>query len=317
MAGAALNYYNERSTDLRVLTLTVNNACNLSCPHCYLQYDDKSGTSLISEDVVRTVLSSQFAHLAIVGKEPLFNEASRAICERLIFKSVQDHKTVSLITNGTRLSHLQPEALSSLTWLDISLDGGPDSYQAFRGVPYAFIVRQVNRALKTGLKAVNALHTLCCENIGKVDDLLAIAEDVPWTNIIFSPFVQVRNHGKISASSVSLLTVLRSLASNDRFMRLPNTRLILSSDLERMDSADAEHLVEEEIAALGMHNKIIMVKDNPLSLGYLRLTYDGYILSPYQSLHPASYSSFGILSKSDISLTDALASLKKTESCLC
>src|SRR4051812_33903172 len=104
MAGSAICSARSASDDLDMVTLTINNVCNLSCPHCYLQYGGE--TSLIGPDNVFRVMSSSFRHLCIVGMEPLANRASSDVVSELVTKATTLGKTVSLITNGLNLPFL-------------------------------------------------------------------------------------------------------------------------------------------------------------------------------------------------------------------
>ena len=73
IAGTALvNYAPNISKKLSTVTLTVNNLCNLQCPHCYLQYDGGE-TKYISPSILEHLYNAEFKHLVIVGKEPFVN----------------------------------------------------------------------------------------------------------------------------------------------------------------------------------------------------------------------------------------------------
>ena len=310
-AGSATTYFNQVSDSLRVLTLTINNRCNLSCPHCYLQYDGDQ--TCISEDLISTVLASQFAHLAIVGKEPLVDAQSVGISERLIFDCVRSGRTVSFITNGMGLVRLQPEALASTEWIDVSLDAGPETYHKYRKANYQKVVEQANRALSSGLKTLNALHTLSSTNLKCVEDMVAVSKDVPWSKIIFSPFVHARNHGRTLVSPVSLNDLFSTLSNSSAFMECEKAILLLGEDAFREQGLNANQILNEASKA-GLSSKLTLLSHDPLELGYLRLTYDGRIMTPYQSLHPADYHLAGIPANTFSNLQDAFTSLSPAPS---
>ena len=74
IAGTALvNYAPHTSKQLSTITLTVNNLCNLQCPHCYLQYDGEEN-KYIGSEVLEHLYKADFKHLVIVGKEPFVNK---------------------------------------------------------------------------------------------------------------------------------------------------------------------------------------------------------------------------------------------------
>ncbi len=305
-AGSATTHLNQLSDNLQVLTLTINNQCNMSCPHCYLQYDGDSGR--ISEELITSVISSKYSHLAIIGKEPLLDMESARVTERLIHDCVRSGKTVSITTNGSGLSRLDSKTLGLVRWIDISLDGGPGTYQQYRGANYWKLIELAKHSLNKGLRELNALHTLTSENLHNLDDMVAIAEDVPWNQIIFSPYVMVRNHGKTPVSRVGLDELLSALANSKNFLNCRNTTLMLGADFFKDQGIESEWLVDK-IRDAGIFHKVSMISHDPLRLGYMRLTYDGYIMTPYQSLHPADYHLSASSVKSFANLQEAFATL--------
>src|SRR5688500_15997163 len=92
---------------LHTVTLTVNNRCNLHCPHCYLQYDGID--RLIAPEAIDYLFDrpSSLRHVAIVGMEPLVTRRSVEVCGTIIHRAKQAGITVSLITNGINLPWLQ------------------------------------------------------------------------------------------------------------------------------------------------------------------------------------------------------------------
>lgn len=289
MAGAAVAYRRNPSDRLEVLTLTINNHCNLQCPHCYLQYDGVK--TLISDGLVSKVLEGDYKHLAIVGKEPLVDARSVEVTQRLIIDGVACGKSVSLITNGHGLHRLAPKALESLAWLDVSFDGGPATYSRMRKADYSKVLGKVKDAQRQGAQKVNAMHTLSSLNLDAVDDMMHVDGELQWEHIIFSPVMLVRNHGSIAVSEVNLQQIISALCHSDKFMSSKSARLLVSADAFRHQG-----LNDEEVGAIlmqsGLAEKVLQLEHDPLRLGYLRLTYDGYLLTPNQSLHPADYWSY-------------------------
>ena len=82
MAGSAIVGAQARRDSLGTVTLTINNVCNLSCAHCYLQYDGREG--LIDQDVINHIFESDFERICVVGKEPLANRASADTAGRIV-----------------------------------------------------------------------------------------------------------------------------------------------------------------------------------------------------------------------------------------
>ena len=119
MAGSTATRFAVPRDQLDVLTLTINNSCSLDCPHCYLRYDGPA--RLIDRGLVEEVFRARFRHLAVVGKEPLLDPSSAAVCEDLIYGCDRSGKSSSIITNGFGLRLLSPTALAALSWVDVKL----------------------------------------------------------------------------------------------------------------------------------------------------------------------------------------------------
>ena len=134
-AGSAALLCRELRPDLSVVTLTMNNSCNLKCPHCYLQYAEQD--AYVAPFVVEAIARSRAEAVAIVGMEPLKN--SRSVAELgLIVEAVKaSGKKVGLVTNGLN-AHLLPTNIARLLdWVDVSVDGvrGPINPSAARPYP--------------------------------------------------------------------------------------------------------------------------------------------------------------------------------------
>lgn len=289
MAGSTAIHHNQRADRLKVITLTINNKCNLSCPHCYLQYDGPE--LMVAPTLIDAVIESSAQHIAIVGKEPLVDSRSAELTAQLIERASARGKSVSLVTNGLGLNHLSPTSAAALAWIDVSLDGGPDTYARYRRASLTRVLRNVNACLGSGARSVNALHTLSSENISQVDDMMSVSALAEWNTIIFSPYVEVRNHGRNATSPVPLSDILRALGQSKAFCRNKKAILLLGKDSYLEQGLDDLHVAR--LAEIhGLSGKVIQIAHDPLRLGYIRLTYDGYVMTPYESLHPADYRGF-------------------------
>jgi len=127
--------------DLQVLSLIVNNRCNLGCRHCYFQAE-KSTAALTAAEWLQ-VLDSVYRKLEPVtvtfaGRE-IFAlaesvELFSAAIERL--RQLKPHRRteIGVITNGTLLQPYHSLLLSSPPdYIDVSIDGLPAQHDAIRG----------------------------------------------------------------------------------------------------------------------------------------------------------------------------------------
>ncbi len=295
MAGSAALHLAGPQQALHTVTLTVNNSCNLRCGHCYLQYSGPGG--FIADAVLSQLEREDFSHLAVVGKEPLVNAAAATKTSQLIHRFAQAGKTSSLITNGLGIRFLSRSAISSLSWMDISLDGGPDSTEMYRGVPYKKIEAAAEFARSAGVRELNALQTLTKTTVRSLADMMRIASQ--YDTIVFSPFVNTRHQGRISEEAVDLPDLLKRMSRCGEFMEADNAVLLVGAHA-LPDSDD----LEEMLAQYGLTSKTCLVKQDPLLLGLIRVTYEGAVLTPTESLHTDDYGRLGRVLTPEVSLRD-------------
>jgi hypothetical protein len=289
MAGTAI-LDAQLTESLQTVTLTINNDCNLSCPHCYLQYE--SERSVINDDLISFVCNHDFKHLAIVGKEPLYNSASLAVCEKIAKLAATNCKTVSLITNGLNLSLINPSLLKSLSYIDLSLDGGPRSYSKYRQGSLSKILSGLEHLRRNGFTDVNALHVLSTATVSNVDDMMRVNEFFDFRRVMFSPYVPTSNFGTNAVNAVDIEELLFRLSESELFMTEPKAVLLVGTENVPLGSGNVGD-VRELAEMYGMLAKIHYVAEDPLLYGIIRMTFDGYVLTPYQSLHTVDYRDVG------------------------
>ncbi len=308
MAGVAMLYAPKgESKQLHTVTLTINNTCNLKCPHCYLQYEGVTGK--LSEEDTKRILNSDFRHLAIVGKEPTLNPE---LVEKLAIENSKIGRKVSIITNGVNLHNLSKQTLTALDYIDISFDGGPETYNQIRMGDFKKIISSAVQAHEQGTKTINALHTLYAENIKNIEDMVNIGDLFKFENIVFSPYIPY-NHENAKVTRLSLINeILPALAENTKFMGSEHTKLLVS----RLDiGQDNTEEFFNEVKRLGVEDKAYYF-ENPLNNGVIRVNYDGLVLAPNDSIDPTTYRTKGhsINDPKFRNLNDILIQLQKDES---
>ncbi|MDQ4123231.1 MAG: radical SAM protein [Acidobacteriota bacterium] len=289
MAGTAI-LNSSLSQKLQTVTLTINNKCNLSCPHCYLQYN--SNLDKITAETLELVSQSQFKHLSIVGKEPLVDSTSISISEKISKLASQSSKTISLITNGLNLSMVKPEFLKNLSYIDISFDGGPETYEKYRNGSLSKLIRGLEHLRNCNFLNVNALHVLNTETIGNVDDMMKVRDYFNFRHIMFSPYVNTSNFGLNSVRELKIESIISALSQSKLFRAEPKAFLLVGAD--NLTSSNKNHSIEDLTEKYGMGAKIKIIKEDPLLYGIIRVTYDGFALTPYQSLNTINYQKTGI-----------------------
>jgi len=275
---------------LRVVAATVNNVCNLRCPHCYLQYAGPSG--IMSDDVAQVLMDATYDHLAVVGKEPLLDHASVALCESLVTRALSTGKSASIITNGFGLSKLSCEASKALAYVDVSFDGGPQTYGSYRLGAYAKLTRSVEAITRAGIRELNALHVLNNVTVHSIDDMMRVTEIAPFRYVMFSPYLVTRNFGENSVSEVPLTRILSGLARSEAFRSTASAVLVVDSLHLTRDGSTAGSFLRD-VAAAGLADQVRVIDRDPLEYGVIRITYDGWLLAPHDSIHPTDYAKLG------------------------
>lgn len=276
---------------LHTVTLTINNNCNLSCPHCYLNY---SGTDVvISEQVLDYLWRSEFQHLAIVGMEPLLNRKCADLVDNIAARALADNKTTSVITNGVNLCLLSESALQHLHFIDISLDGGEATYESYRKGSLAKIRLGLDHLRKHSFTQFNALETLNEVTKNYIDDMMSFTQDHGFAIVLFSPFVPTLSGRNYAVDCMTLQESLRYLSASNRFMDDPRSQILI----------DTYHCAFEGISmfqariiahSLEMEHKVRFVTTDPTLLGVMRLTYDGLVLSSFDALNTSMYDRYGV-----------------------
>lgn len=286
IAGTAILKIDGKQDLLNTITLTINNECNMHCSHCYLQYD--SIESIIDDNTLDIIFKNKFKHLVIVGKEPLVNNSSiEKLCGIVERCKVKD-LTVSFVTNGLNLSSLPPAIIPLIDYIDVSFDGGVLTYEKYRKGNLHKVLDGISFCLTHGLKEVNALHTVCDRTIENISDCVNLKEFVPFSTILFTPYLVTQNHGNNQVSSIPLFEIVRKFDGNSTFNSVDGTMLLIDNyhiEQERICLAE----LESELDKVKCREKYHVITDDPIMYGIIRVTYDGLVLSPRQSLHPSLY----------------------------
>lgn len=286
IAGTAILKANNLSDKLNTITLTINNECNLDCPHCYLHY--KTDKSLISQDTINSIFKTDIKHIAIVGQEPLFNQNSIDLITNIAERAKMKGISVSVVTNGLNLKKIPKSTIEIIDYMDISFDGGAISYQNFRRSNFDHIIEGVNYLKDCGLNEINALHTICDSTKDFISDCINVKDYAYFSNIMFSPYLITENLGKNTVGPVLLMDLINLLLSNDLFMSVDEAFLLIDNYHLEQDRILPEE-IEFLVTKMKIERKIRLFKHDPIFHGILRVTYDDLVLSPRDSLHTKHY----------------------------
>ncbi len=276
------------------VALTVNNSCNMQCEHCYLNYD--SPNTFISKEVLAHVVNRNFLRgierVIVVGKEPLFNQRSRDLLSAMAQDLSEMGIPLEIITNGYSLVELDSSTARQLAAIDISLDGEPKTYNAYRGAAtlgkhedvYARIVRGVEHL--DGVAPITLLHTLSSATTD-VEDMMDVAAMNPG-KILFSPFVMTPEVTNPNLRELPIENMMDLLISSSSFMANPRAFFVLGTHSSRGKTREELHRLTK---SQGLVGKVRWIGD---SSEYVRVSYDGLVVDSRTALSPSTYFQIGV-----------------------
>lgn len=164
----------------RIVSWNVTAACNLRCPHCYLDAGRRWSGELTTEEGLRLI--DQIAEagtelLILTGGEPLLRRDLPALACHAAGKGI----SVVLGTTGTLLTPARARTLkeSGVAAAGISIDSlDPTKHDAFRGLPSAWhrAVQGIEACRKEGLEVL--VHTTALNmNQQEIPDIIRFAHD--------------------------------------------------------------------------------------------------------------------------------------------
>jgi MoaA/NifB/PqqE/SkfB family radical SAM enzyme len=309
IAGTAILKAQSLTERLHTITLTINNECNLKCPHCYLQYN--SNKYLINNITIDSIFNSDFKHLVIVGREPLYNKDSIDIITKIIQLSKEHDVSLSIVTNGLNLLNIPKNFIKYINYIDVSFDGGNKSYEIYRKGNLRRIIKGIQYVSYYGIHEVNALYTISDKTISNIDDFISLIRYFQFPNIMFSPYLITENHGFNSVKPIKLHDIIEKLVNDHFFMNSPESFLLIDNYHLEQDKIDS-HEIEEFIQTNKLHEKIKLFKHDPLFHGIIRVTYDDLVMTPRDSLHTKRYCQTNIFA-SKTNLNEVFQLLQMTE----
>jgi len=291
--------YLHEERDLDIVQVTINNVCNLECPHCYLNV---AGTGIISTETISKIFEEPPAKIAIVGMEALHDRVSISAMKEIVRRGREHQTFTSMVTNGLGLKFLGGSPREELPDLiDISLDGGPKYYSHFRGKGKDLFPKIVASARVIGAEhpdlPMNVLNTLFTENAKPeiIADMIVGGRAVsPEGAIFFSPYIPPHiEAGQRSASAhfIGLEHMFEALRVTPAFMEEPRAYFFAGPYNAATFGLSVEGLLSL-IRSYGLEAKSRIDTGVPHLNGGLRVLYDGYAIRPDYSIHTALYKKY-------------------------
>ena len=136
-SGALPSHLLQFSADKKpVVVWNMTQRCNLKCVHCYAHALEENGSDPISTEQAKVIIDdlAQFGAPVMLfsGGEPLVR---RDLPELAKYATSKGMRAV-ISTNGTLIDRKMAKVLKDvgLSYVGVSLDGGEDVHDAFRGV---------------------------------------------------------------------------------------------------------------------------------------------------------------------------------------
>jgi len=171
-----------------VVVWNMTRRCNLKCVHCYAQAVDPEGKDDISTDQAKTMIDDLAAYGAPVmlfsGGEPIVRQDLTELADH----ATQRGMRAVISTNGTLITKEKAKELKAvqLSYVGISLDGGEEVHDKFRGVPNSFkkALQGIENCKAEGLK-VGLRFTINKRNAGEIPKLFQLLRDYEVPRICF------------------------------------------------------------------------------------------------------------------------------------
>jgi len=154
--------------------------CNLKCMHCYIQAADRDFKGELTTAEARAFIDDlgelEIPVLLLSGGEPLLRKDFLELA-----KYTTDKKIRAVIsTNGTLITKDVADNMASagIQYVGVSLDGGPETHNKFRGMPNAFerAIAGIRMSMDAGLRA-GVRFTASQFNYKDLDEVINIVVD--------------------------------------------------------------------------------------------------------------------------------------------
>ncbi|WP_291319610.1 12,18-didecarboxysiroheme deacetylase [Desulfonatronospira sp.] len=171
-----------------VVVWNMTRRCNLKCVHCYAQALDEQGSDEIDTPAAKEIINDLAAYGAPVmlfsGGEPLVRRDLVELASHAVGRGMR----AVISTNGTLITRDKARELKDvgLSYVGISIDGGPEVHDRFRGVPGSFAkaMQGVDNCQEQGLK-VGLRFTVNKRNVAEVPKIFQLLKDKDIPRVCF------------------------------------------------------------------------------------------------------------------------------------
>lgn len=162
-----------------VVVWNATKTCNLECVHCYADAEIRRFNGELSteeaEAMIRDLASINVPALLISGGEPFVRPDVLHLAEYAMSLGVR----VTFSTNGTLIDEKRAAHIAKIgvTYVGISIDGGEERHDRFRGRKGAFrdALRGIRNCRAAGIR-VGVRFTVTKDNVGDIDEIFRLVE---------------------------------------------------------------------------------------------------------------------------------------------
>ncbi len=237
-----------------VVVWNMTQRCNLKCVHCYAQAVDTQGVDEIGTQQAKEIIDDLAAYgspvMLFSGGEPLV----RRDLTELASHAVECGMRAVISTNGTLITKAKAQELKEigLSYVGISLDGGREVHDRFRGVPGSFdkAMQGVENCQAEGLK-VGLRFTVNKRNVAEVPRIFQILKDMDIPRVCFYHLVYSGRGSELIGEALDHQGT-RELVD-----------LILDNTQELFDAGRPKEVLTVDNHADGPYIYLRLLKENP------------------------------------------------------
>lgn len=198
---------NESSTmislaDLKHVTLSVTNRCNLSCVWCFNGSTRDGDQPLSTDDLSRIIESAAGVaeSMTLTGGEPFVRKDILTLIEL----AARRFRRIGVTTNGLAITPRLASALVDCgVVVSTSVDGDEEHHDAIRGNgTYSRTIGNIRMLTDRGVPVVIAM-TVSKRNLSAVDSLIALAERLGVVGVSFQRFRCIGNGATLRQERLS------------------------------------------------------------------------------------------------------------------
>jgi len=229
---------------LNTLYLYISGSCNLACRHCWItpeyvgfepQAHVASGRHVRLDDVAKAIREGKplgLHSVKLTGGEPTLHPRFRELVALIAEEGLQ----ITMETNGTLIDDDLAAFIRDtprFSFVSVSLDGADAAtHDALRSVEGSFrrAVAGIRSLVKVGYRP-QVICTLHRGNIGQVDDVVALAEELGCGSVKFN-LIQEMGRGEQFAGQQGL-SIEECIAENRRVEReiVPRSKVAIYFDI--------------------------------------------------------------------------------------